>query len=387
MPLKKGSSQKTVSQNIRTEMKAGKPQKQAIAIALDVARRTHKAAGGQLGYLGMMQGMQPMAPVETQQQPQTGGMSPFANVPMGDAMTGRDAWMAQMRDKFGGEQSGPNLLPLKLMFDKDFNEGMRRGYVFADPKTAFYGVMKDIRDPYTYTPKGTQQAVPMVTHSLMKPSDYKTIPQGKAAGGAAFDREPNPFDKEPLPKDAIRMARDIVGGAGDEIKPAHDVEPGYAFFGGSGSPSMKVHTGPIHSAVAGRTDHLPMHVPSGSYVIPADIISAMGEGNTMAGFKVAKQIFEAAPEQRGMPGSDAQLSGMPGQLALPEMPKKARGGAMGDTVPIVAAGGEYVTHPDDVQRIGGGDMDYGHRVLDAFVKGMRAKLVKTLTKLPGPRRD
>ena len=50
--------------------------------------------------------------------------------------------------------------------------------------------------------------------------------------------------------------------------------------------------GPIHSQVAGRTDHLNMHVPSGSYVIPADIVSALGEGNTMAGFRAVRHMFK-----------------------------------------------------------------------------------------------
>lgn len=42
MPLKKGSSKATISSNIRTEVKAGKPVKQAAAIAYSVAKKSNK---------------------------------------------------------------------------------------------------------------------------------------------------------------------------------------------------------------------------------------------------------------------------------------------------------------------------------------------------------
>ena len=139
---------------------------------------------------------------------------------------------------------------------------------------------------------------------------------------------------------------------------------------------VRAHVGPIHAPVAGRTDHLNMHVPAGSYVIPADIVSSFGEGNTDAGFDVFddlshdhKDTPEAGIGHNGGPSMDDVYS----QRA--------------SLAPIVAAGGEYVIPPSVVKSLGGGDISIGHNLLDGFVVLARKELIKTLKKLPPPKKD
>jgi len=325
MPLKKGNSKGTVSTNIRELVHSGKPQKQAIAIALDVARRSKKAVGGpEIGpdpvynsqLLSTIQGNKPGP------KPAAGGSVPLdggSSLPAG--MTNPMAIaMAEVLGGGGGSEGGGR---------SDSSGGGPSGNSSDGPGNG---------------------------------------PGGSAAGNSS--------------------AGSPAGDGGGPMGMAGGGEAGGGYFGGR-STTTKVHVGPIHSPVAGRTDHLPMHVPSGSYVIPADIISAMGEGNTMAGFKVANTVFSRIPGMSGAPGDQAipAKGSMPGMDAQLGMPGKARGGSMEEAVPIVAAGGEYVISPEDVSRIGEGDLDRGHQELDLFVKAMRAKTIKTLQKLPGPKKD
>ena len=122
-----------------------------------------------------------------------------------------------------------------------------------------------------------------------------------------------------------------------------------------------IHAGAIKAPVAGRTDHLPMHVASGSYVVPADIVSAIGEGNTETGFHILDYMVKIRSD-----GNAPQA---------------------GNPVPIVAAGGEYVISPLAVVNFGDGDMERGHKSLDDWVKHERASTIKTLQGLPGPKKD
>jgi hypothetical protein len=100
----------------------------------------------------------------------------------------------------------------------------------------------------------------------------------------------------------------------------------------------------------------------------------------MAAFKVLRRMFGGTPY-----GGSAK--GPYGQGSAPYGEHLAKGGKTPDSdcgVPIVAAGGEYVLSPDQVKFAGDGDLDRGHKTLDAYVLKVRSELVHTLQHLPGP---
>ena len=147
--------------------------------------------------------------------------------------------------------------------------------------------------------------------------------------------------------------------------------------------------GMIHSPIPGRTDKIPMKVPAGAYVLPADIPSALGQGNTIAGAHILNKMFSTGPL-----GNPVQKAKAPPTMRRASFAKfKEDGGeaspeeGMGDEhVPIVAAGGEYIIHPEVVRSYGGGDIGRGHKILDQFVLHTRKENIKTLKGLPGPKK-
>lgn len=191
----------------------------------------------------------------------------------------------------------------------------------------------------------------------------------------AYHGSPHDFDK--FDPDLVEIiGKRATGGKvenDEQVNTALSIAEKYA----EGGPV----TGFLHTDGNGRTDNLPMKVPNGAYVIPADIVSSMGQGNTLAGKRVLETMFTTGPY-----GMKLRKPRAPG-FKTPRGPKPFAAGGNVEGVDIIAAGGEFVIDPETVAAIGGGDMNKGHQALDIFVKSRRKKAIQELKTLPGPERD
>jgi hypothetical protein len=145
-------------------------------------------------------------------------------------------------------------------------------------------------------------------------------------------------------------------------------------------------SGFLAGSTAGRADALHTQAPGGSYILPADVVAGLGEGNSLAGARVVDTMLRTGPH--GIPQAPAR--GGHGPPSAPRLGSfQAKGGGVqgqvsGTPTPVALSHGEYVVMPEHVVRIGGGDLKRGHRILDQWVQLERKRQIAKLKKLPGP---
>lgn len=152
--------------------------------------------------------------------------------------------------------------------------------------------------------------------------------------------------------------------------------------------------GLINGNTPGRTDNQNISVKPNSYIIPADVVSGLGQGSSLAGGKALDSITGVTPNK--VPGVGSNI-GLP---AAAKMPGHFSNGGDSHRVKIVVASGEYHIPAENVEMIGKRAHDSaghknasreqhiktGHKILDAFVKNRREKTIKEMKNLPGPKK-
>ena len=163
-------------------------------------------------------------------------------------------------------------------------------------------------------------------------------------------------------------------------------------------------TGALDGDTPGRADTVPSTVPDGSHVIPADVVSSIGGGNSANGLKKLGKIFPTpakirAPGHVAIPKAPAmkpphlavpkiampglRAPHMPGAPRMPGIPKHADGGSA-RKVKCALSDGEFVVHPSHVERLGEGDMERGHRAIDHWILKTRHDDIEHRKRLPPP---
>ncbi len=174
------------------------------------------------------------------------------------------------------------------------------------------------------------------------------------------------------------------------------------------------HGGMIGGSGAGRTDRLPLSVGSGSHVVPADVVSAVGQGASQFGANALQAAMRTGPygvpfpkEVHGKgPPSPPHASGtgpdIPSGLTssssnLP-VTGLAEGGEDHKKTSILAASGELVCPAEDVIAIGERGIrdglahkgenaeDVGHRLLDEMITRVRKFNIEWLRHAPPPKK-
>lgn len=151
-----------------------------------------------------------------------------------------------------------------------------------------------------------------------------------------------------------------------------------------------MHVGPVMSNVPGRVDNHPIKVPASSYVFPAAHVSAVGQGNSLAGMNIISKMYNMGPYGTSAPKmAHGSLPRPPKPMTnfadggVSEGGSRGEGHPQSELVPVNVSGGEVIVPPENIIQKHG-SIKAGHKIMDAWVMSTRRNEIKTLHNLPPP---
>jgi len=147
---------------------------------------------------------------------------------------------------------------------------------------------------------------------------------------------------------------------------------------GAHTVKHNVFAGFVGGHTSGREDRIRLPVENDSFVIPADVVSALGDGSSLAGAAKLHAMFELTSARR--------IASFWEREAYNEA--YADGGRVRNPVKVWVSSGEFIVSPMQcLGRFPGGDIHTAHDELDLFVLSTRVAWIGTLLKLPPPVRS
>jgi hypothetical protein len=171
---------------------------------------------------------------------------------------------------------------------------------------------------------------------------------------------------------AVAIALDVARRARREAGGAVSTTPWYTRH-----ESNLMTRGPVIGTSMGRADKINTQVPNNSFIVPSHVVSALGQGNSLAGMTQLGKMFPSGGVKTPKPN-------FPKLPSPPKLSKMAKGGKSHDHVDVALSDGEYSIEPHHVLAVGKGDMAKGHRILKAFCQHITHKAVEQLKSMPDP---
>ena len=236
------------------------------------------------------------------------------------------------------------------------------------------------------TPEQLQEKALMAGNSPQGQIIHRVLQQKRMMPQVVAQPEPQP-QQEPVMGMGAAMGGPIAHRAPGGMMAPSEAEPWWTRSEARSADAGPM-TGYLHGATAGRADALHGTALTSSYILPAEELAGLGEGNPMFGARVIQSMLSTGPHGTPLPrmghGSGPPR---PPSMQTPEA-LRAKGGDLHEgkpTTDVALSHTEYAMTPEEMMRFTQRKtVASAQKTMDLFTMELRRRHIRDLKKLEPP---